>query len=606
MTDADLHADDPDAPDAQAPERDPDTADIFGGGEAEAAPAKAPAPAPEPGAAYTVLARKYRPQTFEDLIGQEAMVRTLTNAFSAGRIAHAFMLTGVRGVGKTTTARLLARALNYESDTVHQPSVDLGVEGRHCKAIIEGRHIDVLELDAASRTKVDEMRELLDGVRYAPVEARYKVYVIDEVHMLSTAAFNALLKTLEEPPPHAKFIFATTEIRKVPVTILSRTQRFDLRRVEPEVLVKHLEKVVSAEGALLESEGLALIARAAEGSVRDSLSLLDQALVQAERGQIVRADVVRDMLGLADRAQTIALFESILGGRTAEALEQFRTLYGFGADPAQVVNDLLEHAHGATVAKTLGPDATRLPNDQAQRLAALGATVSAGSLSRVWQMLLKAYDEVRRAPDPAAATEMAIVRLAYASDLPGPEEALKRLQSGAPAGGGSGPQSSGPSGGGNVTSFGAAAQMRPAPAPEPMARPQSFEEVVALIASRRDIGLRMDVERFVRLVSFKPGAIVFEPAPGAPSDLSRKLSLRLKEWTGQTWLVAAEGGGGGESLYERERRQEGEARAKLEQDPFVQDVLKTFPGAEIVAIRRLAVEATPAPSEGTTDDPDDD
>ena len=606
MTDADLHADDPDAPDAQAPERDPDTADIFGGGEAEAAPAKAPAPAPEPGAAYTVLARKYRPQTFEDLIGQEAMVRTLTNAFSAGRIAHAFMLTGVRGVGKTTTARLLARALNYESDTVHQPSVDLGVEGRHCKAIIEGRHIDVLELDAASRTKVDEMRELLDGVRYAPVEARYKVYVIDEVHMLSTAAFNALLKTLEEPPPHAKFIFATTEIRKVPVTILSRTQRFDLRRVEPEVLVKHLEKVVSAEGALLESEGLALIARAAEGSVRDSLSLLDQALVQAERGQIVRADVVRDMLGLADRAQTIALFESILGGRTAEALEQFRTLYGFGADPAQVVNDLLEHAHGATVAKTLGPDATRLPNDQAQRLAALGATVSAGSLSRVWQMLLKAYDEVRRAPDPAAATEMAIVRLAYASDLPGPEEALKRLQSGAPAGGGAGPQSSGPSGGGNVTSFGAAAQMRPAPAPEPMARPQSFEEVVALIASRRDIGLRMDVERFVRLVSFKPGAIVFEPAPGAPSDLSRKLSLRLKEWTGQTWLVAAEGGGGGESLYERERRQEGEARAKLEQDPFVQDVLKTFPGAEIVAIRRLAVEATPAPSEGTTDDPDDD
>ncbi|MBS0296597.1 MAG: DNA polymerase III subunit gamma/tau [Proteobacteria bacterium] len=608
MTDADLHADDPDAPEAQAEERDPNTADIFGGGEPESAPVKAPAPQPEPGAAYTVLARKYRPQTFEDLIGQEAMVRTLTNAFAAGRIAHAFMLTGVRGVGKTTTARLLARALNYESDTVHQPSVDLTVEGRHCKAIIEGRHIDVLELDAASRTKVDEMRELLDGVRYAPVEARYKVYVIDEVHMLSTAAFNALLKTLEEPPPHAKFIFATTEIRKVPVTILSRTQRFDLRRVEPEVLVKHLEKVASQEGALIESEGLALIARAAEGSVRDSLSLLDQALVQAERGQIVKAEVVRDMLGLADRAQTIALFENVLGGRTAEALEQFRTLYGFGADPAQVVSDLLEHAHATTVAKTLGPDATRLPNDQAQRMAALGATVSAGSLSRVWQMLLKAYDEVRRAPDPAAATEMALVRLAYASDLPGPEEALKRLQSGGPAGG-TGPQTGGSSGGGNVTSFGgagASAQMRPAPAPEPMARPQSFEEVVALIGQHRDIGLQMDVRRFVRLVSFKPGAIVFEPAPRAPEDLARKLSRRLKEWTGQTWLIAAEGDGGAESLHERERRQETEARARLEQDPFVQDVLKTFPGAEIVAIRRLAVEATPAPSEGTTDDPDDD
>jgi DNA polymerase-3 subunit gamma/tau len=603
MPDADLTLEN-EVEEREDAERDADTSDMFGKVSAESRSDSGPQP--DPGAAYTVLARKYRPQTFEDLIGQEAMVRTLTNAFSAGRIAHAFMLTGVRGVGKTTTARLLARALNYESDTVHQPSVDLTVEGIHCKSIIEGRHIDVLELDAASRTKVDEMRELLDGVRYAPVEARYKVYVIDEVHMLSTAAFNALLKTLEEPPPHAKFIFATTEIRKVPVTILSRTQRFDLRRVEPEVLVKHLERVTAQEGALLETEGLALIARAAEGSVRDGLSLLDQALVQAERGQIVKADVVRDMLGLADRAQTIALFESILGGRTAEGLEQFRTLYGFGADPAQVVGDLLEHAHGTTVAKTLGPDATRLPNDQAQRLAALGAAVSAGSLARVWQMLLKAYDEVRRAPDPAAAAEMAIVRLAYASDLPGPEEALKRLQSSPSAGGGA-PQGSGPSGGGNVTSFGGAGtQMRPAPAPEPMARPESFEQVVALLAERRDIGLRMDVERFVRLVSFKPGAIVFEPAPGAPGDLARKLSQRLKEWTGQPWLVAAEGGGGGESLYEREKRNDADVRARVAQDPFVLEVMKTFPGAEIVGMRKLGVEPTPAPSEGTTDDPDED
>jgi DNA polymerase-3 subunit gamma/tau len=601
MTDADLTLD-PDNPEPEAPARDVATNDMFGAAAAQ-----------EPtldGGAYTVLARKYRPRTFEDLIGQEAMVRTLTNAFSAGRIAHAFMLTGVRGVGKTTTARLLARALNYESDTVHQPSVDLTVDGYNCKAIIEGRHIDVLELDAASRTKVDEMRELLDGVRYAPVEARYKVYVIDEVHMLSTAAFNALLKTLEEPPPHAKFIFATTEIRKVPVTILSRTQRFDLRRVEPDVLVTHLAKVVAAEGALLETEGLALIARAAEGSVRDALSLLDQALVQAERGQIVKAEVVRDMLGLADRAQTIALFESLLGGRTAEALEQFRTLYGFGADPAQVVSDLLEHAHGATVAKTLGPDATRLPNDQAQRLAALGATVSAGSLSRVWQMLLKAYDEVRRAPDPAAATEMAIVRLAYASDLPGPEEALKRLQSGQPTGGGGGGAPSGPSGsgGGNVTALGAQASARALPArePEPLARPQSFDEVVTLIAARRDIGLKLDVERFVRLVSFKPGAIEFEPAPKCPDDLARKLALRLKEWTGQTWFVAAQGGGGGESLYERDKRQEKDARAIIEQDPFVQDVKRAFPGAEILQVRKLADQPTPPPSAGTTDDPDED
>jgi DNA polymerase-3 subunit gamma/tau len=610
MTDADLTLEAED-PGREEPVRDDATSDMFGG-------APAPAEASSKEGAYTVLARKYRPRTFEDLIGQEAMVRTLTNAFAAGRIAHAFMLTGVRGVGKTTTARLLARALNYESAAVHHPSIDLSHEGRHCRAIIEGRHIDVLELDAASRTKVDEMRELLDGVRYAPVEARYKVYVIDEVHMLSTAAFNALLKTLEEPPPHAKFIFATTEIRKVPVTILSRTQRFDLRRVEPEVLVKHLEKVSAAEGALIETDALALIARAAEGSVRDGLSLLDQALVQAERGQIVKAEVVRDMLGLADRAQTIALFESLMGGRAAEALEQFRTLYGFGADPAQIVSDLLEHAHGATVAKTLGPDATRLPNDQAHRLAALGAAVSAGSLARVWQMLLKAYDEVRRAPDPAAATEMAMVRLAYASDLPGPEEALKRLQSGAPAGGSGG---AGPSGGGsgssakgsNVTAFAPRASAMAsaksdavAATAEALANPQSFDEVVALISAKRDIGLRLDVERFVRLVSFKPGAIEFEPAPKCPADLTRRLALRLKDWTGQTWLIAAQGGGGGESLFEREQREKAEVRASIEQDPFVQAVKAAFPGAELVSVKDLRSETPSSPEAGTTADADDD
>ncbi|MBX7249479.1 MAG: DNA polymerase III subunit gamma/tau [Caulobacteraceae bacterium] len=584
-----------------APERDPNTSDIFGE-PAPATPAEPPPTlvsppieAPE-GEAYTVLARKYRPRTFEDLIGQEAMVRTLTNAFATGRIAHAFMLTGVRGVGKTTTARLLARALNYETDAVDRPSVDLKEEGRHCRAIIEGRHMDVMELDAASRTKVDEMRELLESVRYGPVEARYKVYVIDEVHMLSTAAFNALLKTLEEPPPHAKFIFATTEIRKVPVTILSRCQRFDLRRVEPETLLLHLEKICAAENALVETEGLALIARAAEGSVRDSLSLLDQALVQADRGQIVKAEVVRDMLGLADRSQTIALFESVMGGRTAEALDQYRTLYGFGADPAQLISDLLEHCHATTIAKTLGPDATRLPNDQAQRMAAMGAAVSAGTLARSWQMLLKAYDEVRRAPDPAAAGEMAVVRLCYAADLPGPEEALKRLQAGeAPAGG---PPPGAPSGGGGGGGARAAVQVRPSTAEPEFARPQTFEDVVALIGQRRDIGLKLDVERFVRLVSFKPGMIEYEPGPNAPGDLPRRLSARLKEWTGQTWLIAAQGGGGAESLYERERREKGEERARIEADPFVLEVQRVFPGAQLIDVRSLADQTLVEPDAG--------
>jgi DNA polymerase-3 subunit gamma/tau len=588
------------------------------GDEAPAAPEPEPAPAaaaapPAPSAAssaispaYQVLARKYRPRTFEDLIGQEAMVRTLKNAFASGRIAHAFMLTGVRGVGKTTTARLLARALNFDSDTVHQPSVDLTVEGRHCRAIIEGRHMDVLEMDAASRTKVDEMRELLDSVRYSPVEARYKVYVIDEVHMLSTAAFNALLKTLEEPPPHAKFIFATTEIRKVPVTILSRCQRFDLRRVEPDVLIKNLKLICQAEGALVEEEGLILIARAAEGSVRDAQSLLDQAIVQVDRGQTVTAAAIRDMLGLADRAQTIALFEEVMKGHAAEALSAFRILYNFGADPAVVMLDLLEHSHGASVAKALGPDALTLPKDQAARLAAIGAAVSAGTLSRLWQMLLKAYEEARRAPDPAAACEMALIRLCYAADLPGPEEALKALQAGEPVPGNRGPAA--PSGGGSGGST-AMARALAQPSAEPVAAPQivlqAFEDVVALIDARRDITLKLDVAKFVRPISFRPGAIEFEPAPGAPGNLAQRLSAKLKEWTGQPWLVAAQGGGGAESLYEREQRERKAERKAIESDPFVQSVMQAFPGTEIVSVRQLAAPQPAAEDAGTGDDEED-
>jgi DNA polymerase-3 subunit gamma/tau len=591
-------------------ERDANTADIFGAPPAEPEPAAVPAvaaptplvaeapsapPSEEAGAAYTVLARKYRPRTFEDLIGQEAMVRTLANAFSSGRIAHAFMLTGVRGVGKTTTARLLARALNYETETVHQPSVDLTVDGFHCKSIIEGRHMDVLELDAASRTKVDEMRELLDGVRYAPVEARYKVYIIDEVHMLSTAAFNALLKTLEEPPPHAKFIFATTEIRKVPVTILSRTQRFDLRRVEPDVLVRHFDKIAAKEGARVDADGLALIARAAEGSVRDGLSLLDQAIVQTERGATVSAAVVRDMLGLADRGQTIALFESVMGGKPGEALEGFRSLWGFGADPAVVMLDLLDHCHGAAVAKALGPDALTLPKEQAARLAAIGAHTSAGTLSRLWQMLLKGHDEVRRAPDAKAAAEMALIRLCYAADLPGPEDALKALRDGAPIGGGA-PGGGSLGGGGSGGGASASAQIMSMAAPAAQAMPvlASFDDVLALIAAKRDIGLRLDVEQFVRPISFRPGAITYEPAPGAPGNLAGRLVRALKEWTGQPWLIAAEGGGGAETLMEREKREKGEALAQIKADPFVASLISAFPGLEIVDVRKLAVpEAAP-------------
>ena len=558
--------------------RDESTDDMFG--DSKPILDTQPAKPIEKSEAYTVLARKYRPRTFQDLIGQEAMVRTLTNAFTANRIAHAFMLTGVRGVGKTTTARLLARALNFESDTVHHPSVDLTTMGRHCQAIIEGRHIDVLELDAASRTGVDAMRDLLESVRYAPVEARYKVYVIDEVHMLSTGAFNALLKTLEEPPPHAKFIFATTEIRKVPVTILSRCQRFDLRRVEPEILSPHLNKICDLEGVRIEPEAIALIARAAEGSVRDSLSLLDQALVQGEAGEVIGSEVVRDMLGLADRTATLALFEHIISGQMSEALLAFRTLYGFGADPSQIMGDMLEYCHATSVAKILGAEATRLPKPQALRVTALASQLSAGTLARLWTLMLKAFEELRRAPDSCAAFEMALVRFCYTADLPGPETLLKRLQSGEPLLPGI-PPSGGGGGGGHHGAT--AVQMKPAHQAQP--NPQSFAEVLQLISDKRDIGLRVDVERYVRLVSFKPGAITFEPAPNTPIDLVRKLVTKLKEWTGQRWLIATEGGGGAETVYERDQRETVAARARLEKSPFVAAVLSTFPGAEITAIR---------------------
>lgn len=621
MSDADHSLDGPpweeDAPEVE--ERDPNTDDMFGApapvAAAEPAPEPkaepAPAPAPKPfeappaeGEAYTVLARKYRPRAFEDLIGQEAMVRTLTNAFATGRIAHAFMLTGVRGVGKTTTARLLARALNNETETIDKPSLALSPAGQHDAAIMAGQHMDVMEMDAASHTGVNDIRDILESVRYAPVEARYKVYVLDEVHMLSTQAFNALLKTLEEPPPHAKFIFATTEIRKVPVTILSRCQRFDLRRVEPEVLVGHLGRVAEREGMKIEQEALALISRAAEGSVRDGLSLLDQALVQAERGAVVETATVRDMLGLADRTQTIALFEQTMAGKTAEALTTFRTLYGYGADPVQVANDLLEHCHAASVAKMLGPNATRLPGDQAQKLAALGAAISAGTLSRTWQMLLKALDEVRRAPNPADAVEMAIVRLAYAADLPGPEEALKAIQSGGvPGGGAGGPRGGGSGGGGGGASAMLAARPMAAPA---LPDPQSFEAVVALIGEKREITLQMDVERYVRVVSFRPGAITYEPAEGSPHDLARRLAGRLKEWTGRTWLIAANGQGGGETLIEVEKKARAARRAAVEADPFVVSIMQAFPGAEIKEIVTLApaVEMPAIPDDGEAGDDD--
>jgi DNA polymerase-3 subunit gamma/tau len=547
-------------------------------------------------AAYQVLARKYRPHSFDDLVGQEAMVRTLTNAFKTGRIAHAFMLTGVRGVGKTTTARLLARALNYESDTVHQPSIEaLKAEGKHCRAIIEGRHIDVLELDAASHTKVEEMRELLDGSRYAPVSARYKVYIIDEVHMLSTASFNALLKTLEEPPPHVKFIFATTEIRKVPVTVLSRCQRFNLQRFTPKALADHLANICKLEHAKVAPEALALIARAAEGSARDALSILDQAIVQGSGGEVT-VDAVRDMLGLADRSRVLDLIDKAIAGDHRAALEEAASLLEQGADAPVLVKDMLDAITEVSRAKALGEAyAYAGPQDWAQRTQAMAQKLSPAQASRLWKLLLQGFEDCTRAPDPPAAAQMVVLRLAAAASLPPPENAGKPPTPGKElgaahdgAGAPSAPHHSAPP----------ERVRRTEPAPPvaiavghdvhpddpPGKRLATLREIVAELDAQRRIDLKYDIEQFVRPAEIDYGHFRYTAAPGAPHDLSQRIRSWLEQTSGVEWEVAQSNDGAAESAAEARARRERERFASAEAHPRIAEALKAFPGAKVLRI----------------------
>lgn len=563
--------------------------------------------AADPG--YQVLARKYRPSTFEDLIGQDAMVRTLTNAFAAGRIAHAYMLTGVRGIGKTTTARLIARALNYATDEADAPSMQLKFPGRHCEAIARSAHVDVMEMDAASRTGVGDIREILEGVRYAPVSARYKVYIIDEVHMLSTSAFNALLKTLEEPPEHAKFIFATTEIRKVPVTVLSRCQRFDLKRIDREVLTDHLDRICQLENASVEREGLSLIARAAEGSVRDALSLLDQAIVQGnEESGPVTAPQIRDMLGLADRARVLDLLEQALTGATADALNELSSLYDAGGDPVVITRDLLDYVHAVSRVKAAGPGADLgEAADTVARIVALAEKQSLGQLTRLWKILLTGLDDVRNAPDPLAAAEMTVLRLAAAASLPSPEEAARILSAYPPAGTGEAPGKPEPAPAAPAEPAASAPQhyapdMVPQavaePAEEAVPGPETFEALVALLREKRDIALQSDIERYVRPAAFKPGSFTYRPLEGCPPDLGQRLARRLQDWTGARWaILASMDVEGGETWAERRQREEEERLERARRDPAVAEALRLFPGAEIVAVR----ESVPA-GDRTEDD----
>jgi DNA polymerase-3 subunit gamma/tau len=585
-----------------------------------------PETAPDPG--YQVLARKYRPNRFEDLIGQDAMVKTLTNAFAAGRIAHAYMLTGVRGVGKTTTARLIARALNYRSAETDAPSMTLDPPGEHCDAIARSTHVDVMEMDAASRTGVGDIREILEGVRYAPVSGRYKVYIIDEVHMLSASAFNALLKTLEEPPSHAKFIFATTEIRKVPVTVLSRCQRFDLKRVDREELTDHLERICGLESASIERDGLSLIARAAEGSVRDALSLLDQAIVQGgDQDAPVDARQVRDMLGLADRARVLDLLEHAVNARTSEALAELASLYDAGGDPIVITRDLLDYVHAASRVKAVGEGADLgEAAETAQRLGVMAEGLSLAQLTRLWKLLLTGLDDVRAAPDALAAAEMTVLRLVAAAQLPPPEEAARLLaggaapaQAGAP--GKTDPAPAAPAEPGTRETPQAApepaSEYIPEPPPTPayetappvapaapppieedetyaISGPDTFEALIDLLAAKRSVDLRVDIERYVRPVSFKPGAMTYEPVEGAPDDLAQRLSRRLLEWTGARWMILADPDArGGETWGERERREKREMMEAAQRDPAVARALMMFPGAELVEVRE------PAPADET-------
>ncbi len=538
---------------------------------------------------YRVLARKYRPTDFTTLVGQEAMVRTLRNAIASGRIAHAFMLTGVRGVGKTTTARIIARALNcVGADGKGGPTVDPCGVCDNCKAITEDRHVDVIEMDAASRTGIDDVRELIEGVRYRPVSARYKVYIIDEVHMLSEKAFNALLKTLEEPPPHVKFLFATTEIRKVPVTVLSRCQRFDLKRVPQDVLIQHFGKIAEAEKVEISPEALSLLARAADGSVRDGLSMLDQAI--AHGGGVVDAAQVRDMLGLADRGRVLELFEKTMRGDAPAVVAALGEMHDSGADPVVVLQDLLELTHWVTRLK-VAPEAAAgsADSERAQGLA-MAAKLSMASLTRAWTLLMKGLQETLTAPSPLRAAEMALIRLCYLADLPSPADAIKTLQSGAPSNGTGAPAPRGGGGGGATARLAAqpaqAALMVGGQPAEALPAPRNFTEVVALFETKREARLVNYLMHHVHEVRCEPGLIEFRPEPQAPPDLAHRLSESLSRWTGRRWIASVSSDAGKPTLVAQKATKADDLRSQAEDNPVVQAILKTFPGAKLDTVRR--------------------
>lgn len=563
---------------------------------------------------YRVLARKYRPVDFAELIGQDAMVRTLSNAIETGRLAHAFILTGVRGIGKTTTARIIAKALNcIGTEGNGHATIEPCGECENCVSISESRHVDVMEMDAASRTGIDDIREIIDGVKYASVSARFKIYIIDEVHMLSRNAFNALLKTLEEPPEHVKFIFATTEIRKVPVTVLSRCQRFDLRRISIEELIGHYSNIAQKEKCEIEEPALAMIARAAEGSVRDGLSLLDQAF--AHGAGKVSEEQVRDMLGLADRAQIFDLYKDILAGKTADALAKLRHQFHHGADPAVIIQDMLELTHWLTRLKVVPDAGDDLVTSEAERKHGLEMSggLSIPVLTRTWQMLLKGTEEVRISPNPISAAEMVIVRLTYSANLPTPEELVRQIKSNpqpasqpsgqSPSGDGTSAQANAPTTGGPSESGGApqafnviqgsgqTAVRVSDPAPQTneefIASPTSFEQLAVLFEKKGEPDIAFHLNDNVRPVSFDQGRIDIRTNDRVPKNMTGRMSGLLKQWTGQNWVISLSSELGEDTLYEKEKVEQAALTEMIMENDLVKSILGTFGGASLSDIRKI-------------------
>ena len=551
---------------------------------------------------YTVLARKYRPETFADLVGQDAMVRTLQNAFEADRLAQAFILTGIRGTGKTTTARIIAKALNCIGvDGQGGPTVSPCGQCEHCSAIMEGRHIDVLEMDAASRTGVNDVREIIEAVAYSAASARYKVYIIDEVHMLSNSAFNALLKTLEEPPAHVKFIFATTEIRKVPVTVLSRCQRFDLRRIEPEKMNSMINRIATAENAEISPEALALITRASEGSARDATSLLDQAI--SHGAGTVTAEQVREMMGLADRSRVLDLIDMIFEGNTVAALREFASQYDDGVDPIAILRDLAEITHWISVIK-VAPDAANGPTvapEERTRGQDMAKALPMRVLTRMWQMLIKSLDEVAKAPNSRMATEMAIIRLTHVADLPTPEDLMRKLSPTLPPAAQSSATNESPSESSSTSKVthneDDTSQLQESPelpknaqsdeqkSEQALARFREFTDVVDLARANREIKIAVDMETGIKLVRYRPGFIEFEPSKSAPVDLAQQLNKKLQEWTGNRWTISVVNGGGAKTLDEVRNAARYELEERVNQHPIMQATYAAFPNAKITNIR---------------------